>query len=155
MIGAAARGAILVLAGVAAAHFLFPQQTAASGDAAQLTQLSQRLDALQRSLDALAATRILQTSAATTGQVVQPPAAPTKPETSIDTAGDARAEALRAGNAIVDRALQSARWTIDDVASLATATASLSGADRSEIRSRLSAAINQDKLQVEPRAMAF
>ena len=156
MIRAAAGGAILFLAGLAAAHFFFPPAVAPPGDAAQLAQLNQRLDTLQRSLDALAPSRTQQSpsSAAAVGHVAQL-AAPIEPNSIVDAAADARGEALRAGNAIVDRALQSARWTIDDVARLSTATATLSGQDRAEIQARLSAAINQDRLQVDPGSMTF
>lgn len=156
MIRAAAGGAILFFAGIAAAQFMFSPSAVPPRDAAQLDTLNQRLDSLQRSVDALADLQSEPSAlpAVTVGQV-SPLPAPTDPNPDIDEALAARGEAIRAGNAIVDRALQNARWTIDDVARLSTATAALSGQDRAEIQQRLSAAINQDRLQVDPNAMAF
>jgi len=155
MIRAAAGGATLVFAGLAAAHFFFSPTAAPPAYAAQLVQLNHRLDALQRSLDAMAIARTQPSpSRVATGDAVQPAAsAALKPNAGEDA--DARSEALRESNEIVDRALQATHWTIDDVAKLATATTSLRGQDRAEIQARLSAAVNQDRLRVDPEAMAF
>ena len=144
-----AAGATIFLAGFAAAHFWLPPPAAAPAVPASLTALTQRLDALQRSVDALAVAR-----AAATGPAIKP-AALIEPAADRDVPDEARTEALSAGNAVVDRALQAARWTSEDVARLAAATASLSGEERAGIQARVSAAINQNRLEVEANAVTF
>jgi hypothetical protein len=143
---AAAGGATIFLAGFAAAHFWMPSPEVHPVDAAPLSELTQRLDALQHSVDALAVSKAVP--AVDAGKLPEPPIGRDAPD-------DARIDALNAGNAVVDRALQAARWTREDVARLSAATASLSGEDRAKIQARLSAAINQDSLEVDANAVTF
>ena len=64
-----------------------------------------------------------------------------------------RTERIHAGNAIVDRAIQTGRWGLADVASFGSATSGLSGEESAAIMARLSAAINADQVQLDMRRL--
>ena len=64
-----------------------------------------------------------------------------------------RTERIHAGNAIVDRAIQTGRWSLADVASFGSATSGLNGEESAAIMARLSAAINADQVQLDMRRL--
>ncbi len=64
-----------------------------------------------------------------------------------------RTEHIHAGNAIVDRAIQTGRWSLADVASFGSATSGLNGEESAAIMARLSAAINADQVQLDMRRL--
>lgn len=67
--------------------------------------------------------------------------------TSADSA--AREEALRDGNAIVDRAIANGVVSPADVTALADATRELTSDQRTQLLSRLAVAVNTDRVQFE------
>lgn len=60
-------------------------------------------------------------------------------------------QAIATADALVDRGLQSGQWTRAQAAELHAVLAELDGAEGARIMARISAAINEDQLQVELR----
>jgi hypothetical protein len=139
-------------------YFRAPGNPPAALEQARLEQLSRLIDRLERVLAANTDIRsgADSSSASPVGGCVsiRPPAEVlTTPAASEALAN--RDAASRAGNAVVERALQSARWTRQDAIELNVATAALSGSEQAEIHARLAAAINDDRLQVDPAALGL
>lgn len=115
--------------------------------AAGQQEMIQRLDRLERAIIQLGAQAQPEPTSGPAVEVLSPPL-PTPQD-------DARESAIRTGNEIVDRAVGAARWTADDAAELAAATALLEGTARAELLARVSAAINADRLEVDVAALRF
>jgi hypothetical protein len=110
-------------------------------------EMIERLDRLERAIIQLGAQAKPEVATGPAIEVITPPLP--RPQ------DDARESAIRTGNEVVDRAVGAARWTFDDAAELAAATASLDGGARAELFARVSAAINADQLKVEVNALRF
>jgi hypothetical protein len=130
-----------------ALYFRAPDEAPALEQARQ-DQLLERMDRLEHMVAAAAARSV--TGASATAVLVEKPVAQEEPEAAV-----IRDNALRAGNAVVERALQGARWSRQDKIELNLATATLNGPERSEIYARISAAVNEDRLQIDPDAFGL
>jgi len=87
-------------------------------------------------------------NATSSGNAPREPSAASAPQTHLSPEQRAaHEEALRAGNAIVDRAIAAGLWNPTDFATLGAATKDLSGEERAQIMARLSAAINADQVR--------
>jgi hypothetical protein len=115
--------------------------------AAGQQEMIERLDRLERAIIQLGAQAQPEVATGPAVEVITPPLP--RPQ------DDARESAIRTGNEIVDRAIGAARWTSDDAAELAAATASLDGGARAELFARVSAAINADQVAVDVFALRF
>ena len=58
-------------------------------------------------------------------------------------------EQTRAGNAVVDRAIQSGHWSSDDMAEFGAATNALDAEIRVQMLARISAAMNADQVKFD------
>lgn len=148
--------ALLLLGAIAVmvATLLGRSPPEASAPAAQHAELVQRIDRLELAVSKLAQTRTaapsISTPASASAASLEPPARP------IDVpAGRAPESALRDSHAIVDRAIDAARWTAADARELAAASAALSGDERTAVYAKLTMAINQDRVKVDRDAMSF
>jgi hypothetical protein len=139
------------LAMVVALYFQRPETPAVALEQARHEQLLERIDRLERLVAATAAVRPASVEVRATAPAEVLPTAPAAELKSSEN----RDSAVRDGNALVERALQTARWSQQDAIELHVATTVLSGPERAEIYARLSAAINSDRLQVDPAAFGF
>ena len=115
-------------------------------------EIIERLDRLEKSIARLAAARADAPSA--TGSVIPAAtAADARVVVADERVAATRASAIRDGNAIVDRALGLGQWTADDVRALTESTGTLDGEAAAAIHARVAAAINSDRLKVEPSAL--
>jgi len=110
-----------------------------------------RLDRLEKSIAQLAATRAGGPPATDSTAL----AAPAASGRAVDDKRvmEARDTAIRDGNDIVDRALGVGQWTADDMRALAESTETLDGEAAAAIHARVAAAINSDRLKVDPSAL--
>jgi len=111
-----------------------------------------RLDRIEKSIAQPAATRISARSAMDSASLTAP-AGSGRIELEGERVAATRASAIRDGNDIVDRALGVGQWTADDVRALAESTETLDGEAAAAIHARVAAAINSDRLKVEPSAL--
>jgi hypothetical protein len=138
----------LAFLGTLAAVLLYERQSQASTPVvAGQQEMIERLDRLERAIIQLGAQAQPEPRTGRAPEVLTPPL-PTPQD-------DARQSAIRTGNEIVDRAVGATRWTFDDAAELAAATASLDGSARADLLARVSAAINADQLKVDATALSF
>lgn len=141
-------GITFAFLGTLAAILLYERQAPAPPPAvAGQQEMIDRLDRLERAIIQLGAQAKPEVTTAPPVEVITPPLP--RPQ------DDARQSAIRAGNEVVDRAVGAARWTFDDAAELAAATASLDGGARADLFARVSAAINADQLKVDVTALRF
>jgi diketogulonate reductase-like aldo/keto reductase len=66
-----------------------------------------------------------------------------------------REAAIRAGIEVIDRAIDTGRFTRENAVALGIATAELGGVDRAEVYARLSKAINDGRIRPDRDAMTF
>lgn len=118
-----------------------------AADSAHLAQIDERILRLERALSQLSGlvATVESKSIATSPERVSAAAA------SVDTARfDARqAQAIASAESMVDRAVNSGQWTRAQASELNAAIADLDREEQGRILARISAAINEDRLQVE------
>ncbi len=111
-----------------------------------------RLDRVEKSIARLAVARAGAPSA-TDSATLAAPTASGRADLGGERVAAARATAIRDSNDIVDRALGVGQWTADDVRALAESTGTLDGESAAAIHARVAAAINSDRLKVDPSAL--
>jgi hypothetical protein len=154
------RIAIVVIAclGVTTALLLYLRVAEATATATAshpgAAEIVERLDRLERSIAQLAATRLGAAPATDSAALVTTAASGRpEPERERERVATAHAVTIRAGNEVVDRALSVGQWTAEDVRALAESTEALDGEAAAAIRARVAAAINSDRLKVDPAAL--
>jgi hypothetical protein len=136
---------------VVARYFQSRETPAVTPEQVRHEQLLERIDKLER---LVAATAAMRPASFEVRAIAPAEGLPTEPAADPQSSEN-RDSALRDGNAVVERALQAARWSQQDAIELHVTTAALSGQERAEIYARLSAAINSDRLQVDAAAFGF
>jgi hypothetical protein len=143
-----ALGITLAILGTLAAVLLHDRQAAAPAPAAAGQQeMIGRLDRLERAIIQLGASAKPEQPTGPAPEVITPPLP--RPQ------DDARESAIRTGNEIVESAVGAARWTFDDAAALAAATALPDGGARDGLFVRVSAAIDADQVRVGRATLRF
>jgi gas vesicle protein len=148
--------AIGFLAGLAVAGgavLLLRDETSREQESARIAELDAQIQRLDQAVSRLSVLAVEAPSAVAPAIVERGGALPVKTATSRESIkrDEDQSQAIAAADAMVDRGLESGHWSREQANDLTVALADLEVGEQGRIQARISAAINEGRLQIEMR----
>jgi len=149
--------AVIALAAVAVTAAATTSIQVSRGQAVSLEQsriqqqaLLQRLDRLEQRVAAAPGPQPVPMAAVPQSGAAVAPGGPPKPARE-SASSPQHTQQLQTASALVDRGIQGGQWSMSDMTELAVATRGLSAEERNQLMSRLTMAINSDRVKFDHR----